>query len=42
MDDDLGFGLSAGIRTQDSVIKNHVLYLLSYREILEGAQGLEP
>ena len=36
-DSDLGLGLSAGIRTQDSVIKNHVLYLLSYGEILAGA-----
>ena len=29
MDDDLGLGLSAGIRTQDTQIKNLVLYLLS-------------
>ena len=35
-------GVPAENRTRDTVIKSHVLYLLSYRHILVGRAGFEP
>ena len=37
-----GFGAPAGTRTPDTLLKRHVLYLLSYWGRLAGMAGLEP